>query len=339
MQESLAEELDRHGRSKDSGLTFEPVESKMAALVDSSSLLQHETSFLPLNGHSKPATNGVNGFSSTKHSNGVRHSHLVHTPQDELHDLVCIGFGPASLAIAIALDDGLDGTDKTLNFAPLDGRRPKIAFLEKQDRFAWHSGMLIEGARMQISFVKDMATLRNPRSQFTFLNYLHQHDRLVQFTNLDTFLPQRIEFEHYLKWCASYFNDVVDYGEEVVDVKPYDQSLGNGQAVDSWTVISKNNRTGELSTRRTRNIVVAAGGRPFYPAPFQEHPKVIHSSQYIHKISQLLPESNKQYNIGIVGGGQSAAEIFEDLHSKYPNSRTSLIIKGEALRPSDDSPL
>lgn len=33
---------------------------------------------------------------------------LRSTPQDELHDLLCVGFGPASLAIAIALHDALD---------------------------------------------------------------------------------------------------------------------------------------------------------------------------------------------------------------------------------------
>jgi L-ornithine N5-oxygenase len=39
-----------------------------------------------------------------------------------------------------------------------------------------------------------------------------------------------------------------------------------------------------------------------------------------------------------VGSGQSAAEIFNDLQSRYPNSRTTLVIKDTALRPSDDSP-
>ncbi len=40
----------------------------------------------------------------------------------------------------------------------------------------------------------------------------------------------------------------------------------------------------------------------------------------------------------VVGNGQSAAEIFSDLWTRFPDSEISMIIKGAALRPSDDSP-
>ncbi len=128
------------------------------------------------------------------HSNGAPQSSLLQrSGDDEVADLVCVGFGPASLAIAIAMHDALEAKD------PLVTRRqPKVRFVERQERFAWHAGMLLNGAKMQITFVKDLATLRNPRSQFTFLNYLHNKNRLVQFTNLGTFLPQRIEYEDYM---------------------------------------------------------------------------------------------------------------------------------------------
>ena len=61
---------------------------------------------------------------------------------NEVFDLICVGFGPASLAIAVALRD--------LQISA------KILFLERQPRFAWHAGMLLPGARMQISFLKDV---------------------------------------------------------------------------------------------------------------------------------------------------------------------------------------
>jgi L-ornithine N5-monooxygenase len=272
----------------------------------------------------------------------VSRSYLSHTAKDELHDLLCIGFGPASLAIAIALHDGLDGVDKSIDLNGLHGILPKVAFLEKQSSFSWHSGMLIEGTKMQISFIKDMATLRNPRSQFTFLNYLHEQGRLVEFTNLDTFLPQRLEFEHYLKWCAGFFDEIVEYGEEVVDIVPCNWEVKSERPVDSWIVTSRNTRTGSISKRRTRNVVVATGGQPRIPALFQSkhpHPNVIHSSQYTHEISKILPNRDQDYTIAVIGSGQSAAEVFENLHSRYPNAKTNLIIKGAALRPSDDSPL
>ena len=61
---------------------------------------------------------------------------------DAVFDLVCVGFGPASLAIAVALYD--------LSISA------KVLFLERQPHFAWHAGMLLPGARMQISFLKDV---------------------------------------------------------------------------------------------------------------------------------------------------------------------------------------
>jgi len=276
-------------------------------------------------------TNGIK-------SKGEAHkSFLQHTPEDQVHDLICVGFGPASLAIAIALHDALELQDSS-SLELLNGRPPKVAFLEKQECFAWHSGMLLEGARMQITFIKDMATLRNPRSSFTFLNYLHQKDRLVQFTNLSTFLPQRIEFEDYLKWCAGWFDDVVQYGKKVLSVSPDYQSFGR-KGITRFLVTYLDVRTGLLSSLRSRHVVIAVGGNGIIPPPFpQKHPRIIHSSQYATVTPHFLKHRDQEYRIAVIGSGQSAAEIFDDLHSQYPNSQTSLIIKGTALRPSDDSP-
>ncbi|OCK85810.1 hypothetical protein K432DRAFT_317636 [Lepidopterella palustris CBS 459.81] len=265
-------------------------------------------------------------------------SHLRHTAEDELHDLVCVGFGPASLAIAVALHDALDSSGSSLDAPHLHGRLPKVAFLERQYQFSWHAGMLLPGAKMQITFLKDMATLRNPRSEFTFINYLHKNNRLVEFTNLSTFLPQRIEYEAYMRWCAGWFEDVVEYGQDVFQIMP-EQSSGSGGKVDSFFVMSRNSKTGEVSSRRTKHVVIAAGGRPSIPKTFpQRHPRVIHSSQFSYVAPKLLKDPQFQYKIAVVGSGQSAAEIFDNLHSYYPRARTSLLIKGAALRPSDDSP-
>jgi len=40
----------------------------------------------------------------------------------------------------------------------------------------------------------------------------------------------------------------------------------------------------------------------------------------------------------VIGGGQSAAEVFMDLVSRFGDAEVSLIARGEALMPSDDSP-
>ncbi|KAF2281532.1 FAD/NAD(P)-binding domain-containing protein [Westerdykella ornata] len=265
-------------------------------------------------------------------------SHLRYTPENELHDVICVGFGPASLAIAVALHDALDGTDPSLEIPELQERAPKAAFLERQHKFAWHSGMLLPGAKMQITFMKDMATLRNPRSEFTFINYLFQKGRLVEFTNLNTFLPQRVEYEDYMRWCAGWFDEVVQYNQEVVKITPEKSVSGSGQ-ITSFLVQSRNVQTGEIQSRRTRHVVIAAGGRAHIPKPFPtNHPRVLHSSQFCHTYSKILRDASYPYKVAVVGNGQSAAEIFDFLHTNYPNARTRLLIKGGALRPSDDSP-
>ncbi|KAK5626508.1 hypothetical protein RRF57_002223 [Xylaria bambusicola] len=43
--------------------------------------------------------------------NGTRRSivsKLKPTPSNEIHDLICVGFGPASLAVAVALHDSIN---------------------------------------------------------------------------------------------------------------------------------------------------------------------------------------------------------------------------------------
>jgi L-ornithine N5-monooxygenase len=269
----------------------------------------------------------------SNHNGALPKPKLPHTAPQEIHDLICTGFGPASLAIAVALNDVLETT------SGFDGGRPKVCFLEKQHQFAWHAGMLLPGSKMQISFIKDLATMRDPRSEFTFLNYLKQRGRLVQFSNLGTFLPSRAEFEDYLRWCANHFNDVVEYGQEVLKVLP-ERVTDPSCKVNYFSVSCRNIHDGSISTRRARNVVIAVGGAPHIPNCFPTNEaRVIHSSQYRSRVPAVLPDERKAYNIAVVGGGQSAAEIFHDLHKRFPAAKTTLIIRDSALRPSDDSPL
>lgn len=105
----------------------------------------------------------------------------------KIYDVIGIGFGPSNIALAIALEEQRQS-----------GHHIDTLFIEKQPHFAWHKDMLLDGADMQISFLKDLATLRNPRSRFTFTNYLFEKGRLQDFINLKTFFPSRHEFNDYL---------------------------------------------------------------------------------------------------------------------------------------------
>ncbi|RDW69427.1 hypothetical protein BP6252_08447 [Coleophoma cylindrospora] len=250
------------------------------------------------------------------------------SPDEEL-DLICVGFGPASLAIAIALHDAQTASPLT--------PRPKVLFLEKQTQFAWHAGMQLPGAKMQISFLKDLATPRDPTSRFTFTNYLHQNGRLNHFINLGTFLPSRAEYEDYLRWCASHFSDAVQYNQEVSSVT----SATNGPdgKVTSFSVTSRDVTGGHYITRKARNVVIAAGGKPILPEVLQGLKHIAHSSQYASTIAQISErECTRNPSFAVIGSGQSAAEIFNNLWSRFPNSQIRLVIRGASLRQSDDSP-
>src|SRR5689334_21498442 len=89
-----------------------------------------------------------------------------------VYDLVGVGFGPSNLALAIAVEEhnGRAGQDPVT-----------AVFLERQPSFGWHRGMLLEDATMQVSFLKDLVTLRNPTSEYSFLCYLKDRDRLIDF--------------------------------------------------------------------------------------------------------------------------------------------------------------
>ena len=247
------------------------------------------------------------------------------TGEDEPYDLVCVGFGPASLAIAVAMAD--------------KGIHKRVLYLEKQQRFRWHAGMLLPNARMQISFLKDLATLRDPQSKFTFLNYLKSKDRLVAFTNLSTFLPLREEYNDYLTWCALHFEQDVSYGHETTSIDPVKNLSG---LIDRWLVHSRDLNTERTRTVIARQVVIAVGGRPRIPAALVDassSPRIVHSSSYSTVVPQFLERQGKDLNIAVIGGGQSAAEIFHDLQSRFAVAGATLYTGDHALRPSDDSPL
>lgn len=241
----------------------------------------------------------------------------------KLYDVIGIGFGPANLAVAIAMQE-----------SSVNEQSMSYCFLEKKPEFEWHGGMLLDGTRMQISFLKDLVTQRNPSSHYTFVNYLHQHNRLNSFINLSSFSPSRIEFNDYLSWAASHFSEYVDYGANVVAVEPVEV---DGE-VDIVKVVSLNAQGGE-DIRYTRNLIVGVGGTPKVPDQFLNHrsDKVIHSSGYKTWRKTLKTENNKP-KVAIVGAGQSAAEIFVELCNDYPDGEISLVNRSRAIYPADDSP-
>ena len=150
---------------------------------------------------------------------------------------------------------------------------------------------------MQISFLKDLATPRDPTSPFTFINYLKAQGggRLQKFINLGTFLPARSEYEDYLRWCASHFVNSARYNSEITRIT---HNLNVENKVDSWTVEWIDHSTGEKRTRNARHVVVATGGRPYIPEVFRpftdgKFPRFQHSSQYATTMALLTKIRNE----------------------------------------------
>lgn len=241
------------------------------------------------------------------------------------HDIIGVGFGPSNLSLAIALDEC--ARRSRLKCAPL--------FVEKQPHFTWHGGMLLPGSDMQMSFLKDLVSLRDPTSPFTFVNYLHKRGRLLDFINCRTFYPSRLEFNDYLRWVAAQFKSQAAYGETIVAVEP----VAAGQTVTSLRVHSRTLAGGE-TVRLARNLVVAVGGQPYVPQSFAniaDDSRLFHSSRYLDTVERAGFDG-RAARMAVIGGGQSATEVTVDLHSRFPDARIDLIFRGHALKPSDSSP-
>ncbi len=242
-----------------------------------------------------------------------------------IHDLIGIGFGPSNLALAIALHE------RAQQQGALD-----VLFLDKQADYRWHGNTLVTQSELQISFLKDLVTLRNPSSPFSFVNYLHAHGRLVDFINLGTFYPCRMEFNDYLRWVAAQFAEQSRYGEEVLAIEP----LLHNHKVESLRVVSRDSG-GETFVRQTRAVVVSAGGTPRIPEAFRGlkgDSRVFHHAHYLERMAQQPCVSGKPMRVAIIGGGQSAAEAFIDLNDSFPSVKVDMILRGSALKPADDSP-
>ncbi|HEX8541129.1 MAG TPA: SidA/IucD/PvdA family monooxygenase [Pseudomonas sp.] len=242
-----------------------------------------------------------------------------------VHDLIGIGFGPSNLALAIALQERGEAA------GALD-----VLFLDKQADYRWHGNTLVTQSELQISFLKDLVTLRNPTSPFSFVNYLKQHGRLVDFINLGTFYPCRMEYNDYLRWVAGQFGEQSRYGEEVTAIEP----LLHKNKVEALRVLSRDTQ-GQNHVRTTRSVVVSPGGTPRIPEAFtglKNDGRVFHHSQYLERMAKQACVNGKPMRIAIIGGGQSAAEAFIDLNDSFPSVQVDMILRGSALKPADDSP-
>lgn len=240
------------------------------------------------------------------------------------YDVVGVGFGPSNLSLAIALEE----------FPHLGALgRISAAFFERQPSLGWHRGMLLPGTKMQVSFLKDLVTFRNPSSQYSFVAYLQAHGRLANFVNNKDFFPTRQEFHCYLEWVGASFADRVTYGTEVAAIRPI---RGAGGEVDQVQVeVHRNgNRGSELVN--ARNVVVSTGLVPKVPDGIVRGPHVWHSSEFLAKYRDREPGELKR--IAVVGAGQSGAEIVQFLYDTEPAVEIYAILPSYGYSIADNTP-
>ncbi|WP_326727423.1 lysine N(6)-hydroxylase/L-ornithine N(5)-oxygenase family protein [Streptomyces phaeochromogenes] len=238
-----------------------------------------------------------------------------------VHDLIGIGFGPSNVAMAIALGEH--------NARAGEQEAISAHFFEQQPCFGWHRGMLIDDATMQVSFLKDLVTLRNPASEFSFLCYLKSKGRLIDFINHKNLFPLRVEFHDYLEWAAAQVEDAVSYGHEVVGVAPVVRD-----GVVEHLEVTVRSAEG-LAVHRARNLVLGTGMRPLMPEGVETGDRVWHNSELLAKVDQLEGTSPSRFIV--VGAGQSAAENVAYLHRRFPEAEVCAVFSRYGYSPADDS--
>lgn len=234
-------------------------------------------------------------------------------------ELLAIGAGPSNLALAVALEE----------LAPAELASGSLV-VERSASVSWQPGMLLPWTRSQVSFLKDLVTMRNPCSRFSFVNYLHQVGRLDAFTNMGRFTPYRLEISEYLKWVADSLTQVsIEYGRSCSRIE--------ARFADDGTVTGWLTRLADGSTITSRYLVIGAGRDAHVPAPFDGLPRerVIHSTEYLPRIAAIA--GRRDVRVVVVGGAQSAAEMFHSVEEYLPDCRRTLVMRSIGLNNYESS--
>lgn len=219
-------------------------------------------------------------------------------------DLAGAGIGPFNLSLAAQLDS-----------IP----QLSVRFFERRPAFAWHPGMMLPGAEMQTSILKDLVTATNPTSPWSFLSYLVAHKRFYQFLNAEYEAVPRKEFADYLAWVARGLTSL-RFGASMREVHANDGLFSI--ATDDGPVCA-------------RNLSVGVGKIPARPVWAEQLPKsmTFHSSEAATRLGDV-----KAPRVAVIGGGQSGAEIVDALLDLNAVSSVHWISRRPNFEPLDATP-
>lgn len=220
-------------------------------------------------------------------------------------DLVGIGVGPFNLSLSALLK-----------------KTPLISqFFEQKPSFSWHPGMMLNNAKLQIHYLKDLATCVDPSNPYTFLSYLVEKGRIYSFLNRKTSTISRQEYSNYLSWASNKLSNI-NWNEKVTGLKYCNKKFK----------IQTEKRLIEA-----KHISIGTGIKPYVPEKFipLTGDTFFHNSEFKHRINHLDLEKKR---IAVIGGGQSGAEIVDNLISQ--NNKPKEIIwasKRVNFQPLEDS--
>ncbi|WP_444919850.1 lysine N(6)-hydroxylase/L-ornithine N(5)-oxygenase family protein [Microbulbifer sp. CnH-101-G] len=224
-------------------------------------------------------------------------------------DLAGIGAGPFNLAVAALM------RNKSLSHR----------FFDAKAEFSWHPGLMLPGAMMQTSYLKDLVTPVDPTNPCSFLAYLVENKRFYDFLHAEQRTVTRREFADYLAWAARRL-DSIQMSSRVQSV------VDNGEYFE-LDVHGPNGREQVFA----KNLCVAAGKKPNIP----ECSRPFLSDNCFHALEIALrnPDVSGK-RVAVVGGGQTGAEVVINLLSKHwgrPQQVTWVSRRSNYL-PLDETP-
>jgi lysine N6-hydroxylase len=168
---------------------------------------------------------------------------------------------------------------------------------------------MLSDATLQVPFMADLVTMADPTSRYSFLNFMKQTGRLYKFYIKEDFYVLRKEYNAYCKWVIEQLPSC-RFGQKVLHIAYHTSEAHYELVVEDQLSLEK-------KLFYARKLVLGTGTTPNVPAFVDQvkHTKVIHTSQYLHRKHELL----KQKCVSIIGSGQSAAEIFNDLLPEIEN--------------------
>ena len=225
-------------------------------------------------------------------------------------DLVGVGIGPFNLSLA-ALAEPLR-----------ENHSLELLFLESRPEFAWHRGMMLDGAALQVPFLADLVSLTDPTSRFSVLNWLRETDRLYSFYFAENLFLQRREYEAYCQWVAAQL-PFCRFGATVTGVR----------RAEAGFEIEYTAPSGPAMVTAT-NIVLGIGTEPVMP--FDLPGAALHSADYLLHRERLRTLDD----VTVIGSGQSGAEIVLDLlRTGAPGQRVRWLTRSAAFEPMEYSKL